>query len=72
MTLPYERTRAVIGTQEFLLELIDPKKTPRISKDIRQKALWCLRHYPSKYEMEVISERDNGIFGKDFYNEKQI
>ena len=56
MTLPIERTQAVLRTEEFLKDLLDPKKTPRVPKDIRKKAANCLRHYPSKYNMMYIKE----------------
>jgi hypothetical protein len=52
MTLPYERTNAVNYTREFLRELIDPKKTPKIPKIIRQRAGSLLKHYPTEYHME--------------------
>lgn len=71
MTLPYERTRAVVQVEEFLLSLIDPKKTPRIPRAIRQEAHRLLRHYPNKFDMHVISDREDiaqsshPIFGKD-------
>jgi hypothetical protein len=73
MTVPIERTNAVIWTQEFLLELIDPKKTPRVPKTVRQQAFRLLRHYPSKFDMDVISQREDGnsrclhkVFGKGY------
>ena len=44
MTLPDERYRAVNNTAQFLKDLLDPKVTPRIPKDIRHKAYSCLRH----------------------------
>ena len=66
MTLPYERFRAVVQTEEFLKELLDPKKTPRVPKHIRQKALWCLRHYPRQHEMELISENCPEMWGKEW------
>ena len=73
MTLPYERTRAVLLTQEFLIELLDPKKTPRIPKHIRQQARSLLRHYPNPFEMEMVAKREDElhettsyrIFGKN-------
>jgi hypothetical protein len=70
MTIPLERTRAVINTHSFLLELLDPKKTPRVPKSIRASALHCLRHYPTDFDMEVIAEREDmyphmyKVFGK--------
>jgi len=60
MTLPYERTNAVNTTRSFLEDLINPKATPRIPRAIRRQALWCLRHYPSAYDMEVVSNKESG------------
>jgi hypothetical protein len=54
MTLPYERARAVHQTKQFLLELLDPVKTPRVPKDVRQSAKFLLRHYPSLHDLEMV------------------
>jgi hypothetical protein len=59
MTMPVERTRAVIHTRQFLCDLLDPKKTPRVSKAIRASANHCLRHYPTNLDMELIAERED-------------
>ena len=56
MTLPIERTQAVLRTEEFLKDLLDPKKTPRVPRQIRDRAYRCLRHYPSQYHMMYIEE----------------
>lgn len=57
MTLPDERIRAVNATREFLLELLNPKKTPRIPKSTRQRARNLLKHYPwPMYVKEVLKE----------------
>ena len=74
MTVPRERTNAVIFTENFLKDLLDPKITPRVPKAIRQRASSLLRHYPSQYHMEIIADREDGkqeiigtkVFGKDF------
>jgi hypothetical protein len=75
MTIPIERTNAVIRTEKFLLELLDPKKTPRVPRLIRQDARNLLRHYPSEFDMNMIADREdtegnNGIsykvFGKGY------
>lgn len=74
MTVPRERTNAVIFTESFLKDLLNPKVTPRVPKSIRQQAARCLRHYPSQWEMETIAAREDGeaqpipmkIFGKGF------
>lgn len=53
MTIPLERRNAVIRTQDFLLDLTDPKKTPRVPTDVRKRAISLLRHYPSSWDMET-------------------
>jgi hypothetical protein len=62
MTLPDERYRAVINTEKFLQDLLDPKKTPRVPKDIRKQAYWCLRHYPDKYHMDIVGTVVPNVF----------
>ncbi|MCR4302267.1 MAG: hypothetical protein NUV51_11690 [Sulfuricaulis sp.] len=52
MTLPTERTRAVIQTRDFMLDLITPSKTPKVPRAVRVRALRCLRHYPGAYEFD--------------------
>lgn len=61
MTLPDERYRAVNLTREFLFELIDPKKTPKLPKYIRQKAYTLLKHYPysDQYELDEKTQNEN-------------
>lgn len=56
MTLPIERTNAVLRTEQFLKDLRDPKKYPRVPKAVREEAQRLLRHYPSKYDMKYIAE----------------
>ena len=57
MTLPYERYNAIKRTEEFLKDLMDPKKTPRVPKKYRKEAYYCLRHYPSGYNLDVIATK---------------
>ena len=57
MTLPDERYRAILYTQQFLLDLCNPKATPKVPGSIRDKARSLLRHYPSSYDMDKISEK---------------
>ena len=54
MTMPDERTRSLIYARNFLLSLLDPKKTPKVPRAIRREAGNRLRHYPSKWEIEQI------------------
>lgn len=46
MTIASERTRAVNYTRDFLRDLLDPNKTPRVPTYIRDQAHRLLRHYP--------------------------
>jgi hypothetical protein len=74
MTVPCERTNAVISTHSFLLSLCNTTQTPRVPKSVRQQAAHLLRHYPSKFEMDVIADREDNvpeaikikIFGRSF------
>lgn len=61
MTLPDERYRAIKWTEQFLTDLLDPKKTPRVPKDVRQRAYSCLRHYPGGYYLDLLATRSPEI-----------
>ncbi len=65
MTIPSERTRAVNYTREFLRDLMDPKKTPRVPKDIRVRASRLLKHYPGSWEMEMAVAEGSSLFGDE-------
>ena len=55
MTLPDERYRALKWAEEFLQDLLDPSKTPRVPKRIRAQARSVLRHYPGSYYIEQLA-----------------
>jgi hypothetical protein len=61
MTLPDERYRAVLQTQKFLIEILN---TPRIPKAVKDQARYCLRHYPSEYDMKKVSQTSADIFAE--------
>jgi len=65
MTLPFERKNAVLTTREFLLDLCDASKTPKVPKQIRQQAGSLLKHYPAKHDMDTAGEQVPNIFGDD-------
>jgi len=56
MTMPSERTRAVLNTEQFLIKLCIPSQSPRVPKAIREEARRLLKHYPSRYNMQYIDE----------------
>jgi hypothetical protein len=53
MTLPDERTRAVMHTLGFLYDLTDPKITPRVPREIRRRARLLVKHYPNASDMAM-------------------
>ena len=57
--MPDERYRAVVKTQEFLVEILN---TSRIPKKIKEDAKWCLRHYPSAWDMKQAAENCPDLF----------
>lgn len=56
MTLPFERKLSVNNTREFLRRLLDPKKTPKVPRTIRQEAYYLLKHYPYEYHIDELLE----------------
>jgi hypothetical protein len=54
MTLPIERTRAVMQTKQFLIDLLITSKTPRVPRRIREQAYNLLRHYPGIHDFEMV------------------
>lgn len=63
VTIPYERTRAVLQTRELLKQLCDAKETPRIPKRIRERAGSLLEHYPTPLEVEIAHRAAPDHFG---------
>ena len=59
MTLPDERSRAIMQTRAFLRELLDPKKTPRVPRAIRHRAYYCLKHYPFYWNINDVADDKN-------------
>jgi len=46
MTLPHEESYAIARVRQFLLDLLDPKATPRVPREIRRRAHRLSKHYP--------------------------
>ncbi len=63
MTMPDERSRAVIMTREFLLSLMhgDIKRVP---KEVKGRARSLLRHYPSKFYIDQAAKTSPSVFGE--------
>lgn len=53
MTTDDERFRALECAEAFLCELLSPAATPKVPRAVRERARAILRHYPTKYDIEV-------------------
>lgn len=62
MTIPYERTRAILQTKTFLLALQDPTKT-EVPENIREWARALARHYPDSWHVEAAHKERPDLFG---------
>lgn len=62
MTLPSERFRSVLATENFLEQLTRPKETPGVPLKVRQMAGLLLRHYPTAYDMRVVAIKAPDVF----------
>lgn len=69
MTVPVERTRAVLSARTFLYDLLDPAKTPRVPRPIRQRAIRVLRHYPSATDLLISSRHCASVWGEPEFEE---
>ena len=63
MSLPRERTNSIKQARDFLRDLLDPKKTPRIPKEIRRRAYSALRHFPTDLDVGYAADGAPGVFG---------
>lgn len=55
MTLPDERLRALHAARDFLRDLLDRRKTPKIPLAIRREAYYRLKHYPMPMEIDQLA-----------------
>ena len=65
MTLPDERYRAIRYAREFLRDLLDPKKTPKVPRKVRQQAYAVLKHYIWDTDLEELAKKCPKIIAKD-------
>ena len=63
MTVPSERTQAVLRTRRFLMDLADPKVTPRIPLRLRRQALSLLKHLPTGADLSKAAQASPDTFG---------
>lgn len=56
MTLPDERYRSIVAAERLMLDLLDSRKTPRVPREIRDRARGVLRHFPEEYYLSMLAE----------------
>jgi len=52
MTLPNEEVQSLQAVRRFLFDLLDPSATPRVPKEIRQRARRVCKHFPMDYSIQ--------------------
>lgn len=65
MTMPDEKYRALKKAKEFLLSLMNSKKTPKVPKAIRIEAYRVLKHFPWEHDLEELAKRCPDILGSE-------
>ena len=53
MTLPIERTNAILETEKFLYALVRNHNVPA---DVREHAIHLIRHYPNRLDIHNLIE----------------
>lgn len=60
--IPESEYHSLKETYKLLCHIIDPAKTPRLPKSLRDKARKCLKDYPVRRTLEELQT------GVDFFN----
>jgi len=69
MTMPYERYRAIAKTEEFLKGIL---RSSTATDEIKDGARWCLRHYPTKFDLDNLADAAPYILQKEFKQSSQV
>ncbi len=54
--IPEEEYHSLKETYKLLCHLIDPKRTPRVAKPIRDRARHCLKHFPVRSTLQELDD----------------
>jgi hypothetical protein len=65
MTMPCERYRAVLRTEEFLRDIMKGKYDDNLN-DLFYEARRCLKHFPREYDMKQVAENCDRFDDVDF------
>lgn len=62
MTVPAERTRAVLAAERFLTDLVILRK-PKVPREVRDQARRILRHFPGEYDIARSADKLPDVWG---------
>ena len=62
--MPDERTRAILQTKAFLVDLLSTEQTPGVPDSVRREARRVLRHYPGLIEHDLAHRALPKLFGE--------
>jgi hypothetical protein len=63
MTIPFERTRALLQTRELLRQLKSPSETRRIPRWLREQAKALATHFPTYADVEQAHQALPELYG---------
>lgn len=71
MTIPIERTRALIQARNFLRNFLDRKKINSKTKitELRHAAYYVLKHFPTELDIEKLALHCPQVLGKPEWKE---
>jgi hypothetical protein len=70
MTTAEDRYRAIKQSRKMLEELCDPGKTPRVPSMVRDRARSILKHFPTDYDLDRLSENSPDLLEKKSTTDK--
>ena len=72
MTMPDERSRAMVEGLKLIEDLLIPQVTPRVPGDVRERARWIMRHHPSQRELTLLALKVPDMLATKDYNGRTI
>jgi hypothetical protein len=72
MTTPDERYRAMVEGLKLIEDLLIPQVTPRVPREIRERARWVMRHHPSAYELSRLAAKTPDMLATKDFNGREI
>jgi hypothetical protein len=70
--MPDERYRAMVEGLKLIEDLLIPQVTPRVPGDVRERARWIMRHYPSAGQLEQLAANAPTMLATKNFNGEKI